>query len=374
MKTIPLTKPYMIPEIKEKVCEVLDSGHLTEGKVTESLEKAFTDYLGTRYAIATTSCTTGLEIALRAIGVGPGDEVIVPDFTYPATACVVRIVGAKLVVVDVDPKTMLIDYDALEAAVTRRTKALMPVSLFGNPLDYGRLNKIKKRHGIVLVEDAACSIGAEYDGVPVGNLADISVFSMHPRKFITTGEGGMVTTNRTSLADWISSYKHFGLGLHGKSNSPGFQMIGTNYKLSDILSAVGLVQMAHIGPLLEQRREQAARYVELLKDVGGVCLPETTLRGQHSYQSFCIFVEKRDAIMQRMRQMGIEVQIGTYALHMQKAFLPMDKCAFCGDMNHSKYVFEHGLTLPLFHEMTEKEQERVVDALKETLRETARTL
>lgn len=370
MKTIPLIKPYITQETKDRICEVLDSGHITEGQVTRRLEKAFSDYVGALYAVATTSCTTGLEIALRAIGVGPGDEVIVPDYTYPATACVVNIVGAKVVLVDIDRETMLIDYGAIENAISPATKAVLPVSLFGNPLDYGRLLEIKKQHNILIIEDAACAIGAEYDGVKVGNLGDMTVFSMHPRKFITTGEGGMVTTNDRHWADWMVSYKHFGMGSPTVPGICRFETIGTNYKLSDLLSAVGLMQIGHIDSLLAQRIALAERYDCLLGETAGVERPKTTSKGKHAYQSYCVFVEKRDAVMKRLRQLGIEVQIGTYALHREKAFLPGTHCEWHSEMTNSEYAFEHCLALPLFHQITESEQETVVGALKKAIEAT----
>ena len=207
MVKIPLIKPYITQEVKDKVCDILDSGYLTEGAATRELENSFRDYVGCKYALAVCNCTVGLEMALRAMRVGPGDEVIVPDYTYPATASVVEIVGARIILVDVDPRSMLIDYEAVERAITDKTRAIIPVSIFGNPLDYQRLTRIKEKYNIFIVEDAACSIGAEFKGTKVGNLADISVFSLHPRKFITTGEGGIVTTNNEKWARWMDSYK-----------------------------------------------------------------------------------------------------------------------------------------------------------------------
>jgi len=190
MRKIPLIKPFITENVKEKVGEVLDSGYLTEGPVTREFEEEFERYIGCSRALAMTSCTTGLEIALRALEVGEDDEVIIPDYTYPATGHVVGLVGARAVIVDVSKDSMLIDYDQIEEAISQRTKAIIPVSLFGNPLNYQRLSKIRDKYGVHLIEDAACSIGAEFRGIRVGNLADISVFSLHPRKFITTGEGG----------------------------------------------------------------------------------------------------------------------------------------------------------------------------------------
>jgi perosamine synthetase len=362
---IPLIRPYVTDEVKAKVLEVLDSGYLTEGPVTRELEAAFRSYIGCPHAIAVTSCTTGLEIALRCLGVGPGDEVVVPDYTYPATAAVVAIVGATAVIVDCSPETMNIDYDAAEAAIGPRTRAIVPVSLFGNPLDFARLNEIKSRHGVAIVEDAACSIGAEYAGRKVGSLADISVFSLHPRKFITTGEGGVVTTDNDAWAAWLESYKHFGLGKASQRESAVFERVGTNYKLSNLQAAVGVVQMRHIDALLARHRELAARYAERLAGCRGVTLPRTTARGVHAYQSFCILVQNRDDAMARIRRRGIEVQIGSYALHREPAYRGGGQVEVRGRMAGSDLVYAQCLALPLYHELTAEQQDEVIAAVSE---------
>ena len=368
---IPLIKPYITQEVKDKVCEVLDSGYLTEGPVTKQFEEAFRAYIGCNHAIAVTSCTAGLEMALRALGVGPGDEVIVPDYTYPATADVVNIVGATIVIVDVCKETMLIDYDAIEGAITEKTKGVIPVSIFGNPLDWNRLNRIKRKYDLFMIEDSACAIGAEFKGEKIGNQADISVFSLHPRKFITTGEGGLITTNNKEWADWMLSYKHFGMGVNDSRLSTGFDRIGSNYKLSNILAAIGLVQMKHIDELLNRRSELAQNYIDLLKGHENIIIPKTTEQGKHSRQSFCIYVDNRDDVMKKMRETGIEVQIGTYSLHMHRAFIPSEFCRIDGDMFGSEYAFEHCLTLPLYHELTKAEQKDVITQLINTLNSCA---
>lgn len=368
MMKIPLIKPYITEDIRNRVMAVLDSGILTEGAVTHEFEKAFAGYVKSSYAIAVTSCTTGLEIALRALGIGPGDEVIVPDYTYPATAMVVGIVGANCVIVDVDRTNMLIDYDALEAAITSRTKVIIPVSLFGNPLDYDKLDTIRRKYNLYIVEDAACSIGAEFRGVKVGTLADITVFSLHPRKFITTGEGGMVTTENEKWAAWMNSYKHFGMAP-GSADREGvsFSITGTNYKLTNIQAAIGLGQLEHIDELLGRRRSLASVYDKLLAGVESLSFPIVLPGGIHSLQSYCILVEGRDKILKTLRSRGIEVQIGTYSLHMHDAFKESKKYILSGSFEGSAAAFRDCLTLPLFHDLSLREQEIVINGIKELI-------
>nr|WP_287411747.1 DegT/DnrJ/EryC1/StrS family aminotransferase [Pseudodesulfovibrio sp.] len=367
MFRIPLIKPFVPDELKEKVFGVLESGYLTEGPVTREFEKGIAEKVGAKHCLAVTSCTTGLELALRAIGVGPGDEVIVPDYTYPATASVVNIVGATCVIVDVDPQTMLIDYDALESAITPLTKAVIPVSLFGNPLDWDRLNVLKKEHGLFMVEDAACALGSSFGGIRTGTLADISVFSHHPRKFITTGEGGTVTTDNDDWAEWMESYKHF--GMQGNSSRLGCEFVqaGTNYKLSDVLSGIGVAQLGHMDELLTERQALATFYSENFAGCEVVQLPRITQSGEHSWQTMCVFVKDRNRVMETMRSRGIEVQIGTYSLSMHRAFNQNPDCRIMGDMAGSLYAFNHALALPLYHGMTEAEQVEVIDMLKDVV-------
>ena len=365
MKRFPLIKPYITGNTHAKVAEVLDSGFLTEGKVTKELEQAFCEYLQVPHAIAFTSCTTGLETALRALDIGTGDEVIVPSYTYPATAAVIAIVGATAVIVDVDPRNMLIDYNAISAAITEKTKALMPVSLFGNPLDYEQLGKISEKHDLYIIEDAACSIGSVYDEQKVGTHADIAVFSMHPRKFITTGEGGMLTTRNSEWAEWIESYKHFGMAKTDAGMV--FERVGTNYKMSDLLAAVGLEQMSVVDSLLERRRELAQSYIELLAHSEHVTLPSVTDKGNHSYQSFCVFIESRDKVMADLRSQGIEVQIGSIALHRQPAFANNDAFRIEGPMNGTQYAANHALTLPLYNDLSRDDQVYILEHLHESI-------
>ena len=320
-----------------------------------------------------TSATTGLEIALRALNIGPGDEVIVPDYTYPATASVVPIVGAKAIIVDVHKEDMLIDYDKIEAAITEKTKAIIPVSLFGAPLDYERLNAIKEKHNLYIVEDAACSIGAQYRGTKIGCLADITVFSLHPRKFITTGEGGIVTTNDDELGKWMDSYKHFGMNMDGSSREAvQFDIIGANYKLSNLQSAVGLGQLSYIDKLLSKRIELANNYKRIVQNIEEIRLPKILNPQpdtQHSFQTYVVYVENRDKVMKSMRSKNIEVQIGSYSLHMHKAFQNNPLIEIKGKIENSKWCYEHALALPLFNDLTVELQVLIIEELVNSIKE-----
>lgn len=360
---IPLTRPYVSDRVKDRINRTLDSGWLTEGPAARELESLFREWIGCGHVIATNSCTIGLELGLRAIGLKPGDEVIVPDYTYPCTASIVALLGGTAVIVDVDPATMLIDIDAMERAVTPKTAAIIPVSLFGNPLDYDRINEFARSHELAVIEDAACTIGAEYKGRPVGSQVDLCVFSMHPRKILTTGEGGLICTSNDEWAAWIRSYKAF--GMRKTESGTTFELLGSNHKLSDIQAAAGVGMFEDLPMLLTSRRDVAAAYMKRLADVPGVELPVTTEHGLHSWQTFPVFVDERDRIMQDMRDRGIEAQIGTYALHMHPAFQDQPGIRLAGDLSNSRRAYHRCLALPIFHGMSEAQIDRVCDELRD---------
>lgn len=367
MLKIPLTRPYIPTGTLEAVRAVLESGHLTEGSVTRRFEEAFAAFTGVPHAVACTSCTDGLELVLRAMEIGPGDEVIVPDYTYPATAQAVMLTGATAVIVDCDPATLNVDYNAMEAAVTSRTRAFMPVSLFGNPLNWDRLNALSRKCGLPVVEDAACALGSAYKGRRTGSYGLASVFSLHPRKSITTGEGGMIITGDDALASRLRSVKRFGLDrADGKREELRFVRLGANAKMSDIVAAVGLAQLAEAENILARRKELAARYDALLADAaknGRLRFPRCTSGGTHAYQSYCVLMPERDHVLRSLRAQGIEAQIGTYALHREPLFQTHPLCRLQGAMPGSREAYEKTLTLPLFHAMTDAEQQETVKCL-----------
>jgi len=357
-----LMRPFVGDEELNAVKKVFDSKYLTEGPVTKEFENSFAQYVSSNHAIAVTSCMTGLELAIRALGIKKGDEVIVPDFTHPATGDCIYQVGADAVLADVDISSYNITPETIEDAITNKTKCIIPVSWGGNPID-PEIYKIGKENEIPVLEDAACSAGAKIKTKKVGSIADITTFSFHPRKIITTGEGGMVTTNDSVLAEKMVALKHFGQTTDGK-----FTYHGTNYKMSNISSAIGLEQLKKLPGILNDRIKKAERYSDLLKDVKGV-LPPTKMTGvTHVYQSYCIYVEKdgiRDRIRKDLADRNIETQIGTYALHLEPSYLTVRKS---GNLKNSELLFSHLLTLPLHHELTDQDQEYVVDSIKTLLK------
>ncbi|MEM2169171.1 MAG: DegT/DnrJ/EryC1/StrS family aminotransferase [Candidatus Bathyarchaeia archaeon] len=365
-KKIKLIEPVIGEEEIKNVSEVLRSGWLTEGQQTKRFEEMVRNFIGVRYAIATTSCTTALELALRALDIGPGDEVIVPSFTHPATGNVVKWIGAKPVLVDVDLSSYNIDLGEVEKAITRKTKCVIPVSWAGNPLDAGPLNELKEKYNLFIVEDAACSLGAECDGKKTGTMADITCFSFHPRKIITTGEGGMVVTNNSVYAERIKSMKEF--GMDPKGGEAKFVRCGTNYKLSDVLAAIGVEQMKKIEVIINRRIELANYYNKLLAEVDLIRPPQKRKGAKHVYQTYAVYIEKegaRDEIIVNLRKKNIETQIGTYALHLQPSYKGVKKI---GKLERAEKLYRNLLALPMCHSMTREDQEYIISELQSSLK------
>jgi perosamine synthetase len=361
---IKLMHPNVGDEELRLVEQVIKSGNLAEGKMVREFEDTVCKFTGAKYAIACTSATTGLELALRALGVGKGDEIIVPDFTHPATALVVETLGAKPILVDVDLKSYNTNAEYIKEAITKNTKAIIPVSIFGNPLDMDLIMDISKKYNISVIEDAACSLGSEYKGRRVGNLADITVFSFHPRKIFATGDGGLITTNNKDYHKLMVSMKRFGTDTaRGKTT---FVRWGTNYRMSDILGAVALAQVRRIEQIVNIRKEKAEIYNQLLKEVEEVVVPEIETHSMSNFQTYSIFIKnsKRDYILQKMRNRDIEVQIGTCALHSLPVFKETQRV---GNLKNSLLLSENLLALPLHAKLSKKEQVYIVENLRRLL-------
>ncbi len=346
-----LAWPDVGEEELAEVAAVLESGQLTMGPKVAELEAELARACAVEHAVAVSSGTAALHLAVLALGIGPGDEVIVPSYTFPSTANVVALAGARPVLVDVDPDTFNLDPARVE--VTPRTKAIVPVHLFGRP---ARLEELPE---LTVLEDAAGALGARRGGRPCGGLGTAGCLSFHPRKIVTTGEGGAVTTNDTTVAERVRSYRHHGWSPSDRyDDMPGGAF---NYRLADILCAVGIPQVRRLEELLTARERVAAGYAERLADLP-VRLPGADEGDRHGWQAYVIQVDGRDDVMAKLRARGIHCQIGTYALHRLSAY--RDQGSFPG----ADECFERALALPFHTRLTDAELDRVAEALTGALR------
>lgn len=367
---IPLSKPFFGEEELAAVAQVLESGWVAgQGPQGTRLEHAVAAASGRQHAVATSNCTTGLHLVLRAWGLGPGDEVLVADYTYPASAMAVMHTGAVPVPVDVDVATGGIDVDRASTLVTDRTRAVVAVDALGLPADWARLTDAFAGTGIRLLADAACSLGATYGGQPAGSYGDAAVFSLHARKGATSGEGGVVVTDDPVLADDVRAGSAFGIrrgttaGAVGLS-SVAFGELGFNYKLSDLQAAVGVVQVGRLPEALDRRREVAASYTSLLADLP-VALPVEPEGCTHAWQTYAVLLPEevdRDAVLERLRSRGVGCAIGTYSLAAQPLWKDHHGTCPVGDR-----LFRGHLALPMFHGLTREQQERVAAELADAL-------
>jgi dTDP-4-amino-4,6-dideoxygalactose transaminase len=329
-----------------EVAAVLESGTLTMGPKVAELEAELARLCEVEHAVAVSSGTAALHLAVLALGLEPGDEVLVPAYTFPATANVVALAGLRPVLVDVDPETMNLDPSRLEVGV--RTKAVLGVHLFGRPL---RLHELP---GVPLLEDAAGALGARYRGRACGGLGVAGCLSFHPRKIVTTGEGGAVTTSDEAFAGAVRQMRN-----HGWRSlvPPDLPVPGLNYRLSDVLCAIGIPQARRLDELLAARTRIASGYAERLRDLP-VLLPTADDGDVHGWQAYVIQVDDRDRVLAALRAQGIEAQIGTYALHLLGAY--RDQGAFPG----AARVFERALALPLHSRLADGDLDRVAEALR----------
>lgn len=358
-----LSRSTLGPEELAGVAAVLDSGYLTQGPVAAEFERRVADYVGARHAFATSSCTTALHLVMAAMGIGPGDEVIVADFTFPASGNAVIQTGATPVLVDIDPTSLTVQPEAVAAAITERSRAVMVVHAFGLCADVAAVRRELAGSGIPIIEDAATALGSEQEGRKSGVLADAACFSFHPRKIITTGEGGMVTTDDDDLADRIQLLRSHG-GVR-RERFLVFEDAGFNYRLSDVNAAIGLAQMDRLEEIIAARRTLAAAYAQALSSVSSVTPPVEPAGFRHTYQSYVCRLDpsvNRDAVIDYMAKAGVEATLGTYALHCQPAFertLGMK----CGDLPHSAAAFAQTVTLPLHPALTQEDVEQVASVL-----------
>lgn len=320
------------------------------------------------------NCTAGLHLAVQALGVEPGDEVLVAAYSFPATAHAVAYCGATPVFVDVRMDTGTIDVTLLDRHRSARTRGIIAVDALGTPADWDELEEYARYHDLWLIEDAACAAGGLYRGRPCGSFGDVAVFSLHARKGITSGEGGVVVTDDDTLADRMRAASCFGMRSAFERQQterleiPSFPELGYNYKLSDVLAAIGLVQLRKLEPFLAEREQVARRYEELLKDIAQVLPPSVPQDRSSTWQTYAVLVDEnvdRDTVVMRLRQRGIGSNIGTYALHMQSVYRPSSgenaTCPVARDL------FRRHLALPMFSGLDHEMQQRVAGCLREAL-------
>jgi perosamine synthetase len=318
---IPVSEPVFLGNEKQYVQDCLDTMWISSlGKYIPKFEEAFAAYCGVVHGVACSNGTTGLHMALEVLGIGPGDEVIIPDFTIIVTANVIMLTGATPVLVDVEPDTWCIDPVAIEAAITPRTKAIMVVHMYGHPCDMDPINALAKKHGLRVIEDCCQSHGATYKGRMTGALSDISVFSFYGNKVITCGEGGMVLTDDAELAACARTYRDNGFGL------PRFihKMRGMNYRLTNVQAAIGLAQTEKIDVAVARKRAIAARYLEHLRGFPHVQLPVERPWARSVYWMFSLLIEDsfgltKDEVMAELKAKGVDSRSFFYAMSVQPA-------------------------------------------------------
>ncbi len=373
---VPITKPSLGDEEARAPFDSIKSGWVTQGPKVAEFERAVAAYCGARYGIATTSCTTGLHLALASIGVGPGDQVIVPSFTFIASANAILYTGATAVFAEVDPRTYNIDPGDIEHRITKRTKAIMPVDQIGLSCDIDAVNDIGQRHGIDVVEDAAPAVGATYKGRKVGSNAHQTVFSFHPRKVITTGEGGMITTDDDELADRARKLRAHGMSVSDLDRHQSDRVIveeynelGFNYRMTDIQASIGLVQLRRLDELLEARTRRAERYNRELPEIRGIEIPFVPTYAEHTYQSYCVRLTNecrldREELMTNLLQRGIATRRGVMASHLEKTYTDRNGRQILPVTEEATRVT---MLIPLYASMTDEEQTHVIDSLREEL-------
>jgi dTDP-4-amino-4,6-dideoxygalactose transaminase len=362
-------------EEEAAVLDVLRSGWISQGPKVAEFEREFATYVGAPYAIALSSCTTALHLAMLVAGVGDGDEVLCPSLSFIATANAIRYVNARPVFVDIDPVTYNIDPARIEAAITPRTRAILAVHQVGMPAAMSELAELARRHGLVLLEDAACASGSRYQGERVGQPHSLlACFSFHPRKVLSTGEGGMITTADEQLAARLRGLRQHAMSVsdlarHSSSKivTEAYDEVGFNFRMTDLQAALGLVQLRRLSGFLERRRARAARYTSGLAKLPFLVPPSESNGSESNFQSYMVRMLEnapvgRDALMQAMLDRGISTRRGVMAIHRER---PYADPLWDLHLPETNKAADQAIILPLFDQMTDSDQDYVVEAIVE---------
>jgi dTDP-4-amino-4,6-dideoxygalactose transaminase len=372
MSRINVMQPWLGAEEIAAVTEVISSGWVAQGPRVAAFEAEFARVQQAGFAVATSSCTTALHLALVVAGVGAGDEVVVPSFSFIATANAAVYVGAQPVFADVDRVTGNLTAETVAAALTDRTRAVVVVDQGGVPVDLDAIRGVTDPRGIVVVEDAACGAGSTYKGRPVGAGADIAAWSFHPRKIVTTGEGGMITTAREDWADRARRLREHAMSVsaaarHASVLAPAeeYLEVGYNYRMTDLQAAVGIVQLGKLPEVLARRREIAATYSKQIADIPGLRPVEDPAWGTSNFQSYWVevlpeFPLDREGLLAHLAAADISARRGIMAAHRQPAYAGTAH----GPLPVTEHLTDTTFILPVFHQLSESDQARVVDALR----------
>jgi len=368
-------RPWLGQEEADAAAEAVASGWIAQGPRVQEFEEAFAAAIGTPHAVAVSSCTAALHLALIAAGIGPGDEVIVPSLSFIATANAARYVGAQPIFADVDLVTQNLTPKTVEPHLTGRTRAVILVDQAGVPADLDAIRALCDPRGVTVIEDAACAAGSTYRARPVGAGAALAAFSFHPRKLITTGEGGMLTTPDGSIAARLRRLREHGMDISAadrhRSQQPvieHYTEVGFNFRMTDIQAAIGLVQLRKLAPMVARRRALARRYQELLAGVPGLLTAGDPPYGETNYQSFWLLLPQgsaagRDELLRRLADAGISARRGIMAAHLEPAYAD----AKPSSLPVTERLAARSLILPLFHQMTESQQEHVASVVTSAL-------
>lgn len=373
---IPITKPYLTDEEARSAYDTVMSGWVAQGPRVEEFEMKFCEYTGSEFATAVSNCTTALHLSLIVAGIGSGDEVICPSLSYIASSNSIKYVNAIPVFADIDQDTCNMNPAGAEALITEKTKAILLVHQIGMPADINAFGKICKKHNLKLIEDAACALGSEYHGKKIGSDSELACFSFHPRKVITTGEGGMITTNSKEYNDRLKILRQHGMRVsardrHNSSKvmSESHDEIGYNYRMTDIQASIGIRQLEKLDWIVNERRKIASKYIEGLKHVECISLPLEREGCFTNYQSFSIYLKKsspvsRDELMKKLFDAGISTRKGVMTSHRE---LPYIKEYEGISLPVSEDVCDNSILIPLYVPMTDDEINHIIRSLKNLL-------
>tara|TARA_B100001250_G_C19791764_1_gene786839 strand:- start:71 stop:1249 length:1179 start_codon:yes stop_codon:yes gene_type:complete len=382
---IPIAKTKLTVEEYNIISQPLKNGWLVQGEFVRDFENKFSEFTGVKNSIAVTSCTTALHLSLSALGFNKDDEAIVPAFTWISTANVVEHLGGKVVFCDIDLKTFNIDVEKIESLITPKTKAIIPVHLFGLPAEMNKILQLAEKYNLFVIEDAACGFGSEYHGQHVGSFGKTGCFSFHPRKAITTGEGGMITTNDDNFAEKLRSMRDHGASITDHQRHHGakpylladYPFAGFNYRMTDIQASIGSTQMKRAKVIIDERRKIGLEYNLKFKDLNFFQLPFENNDFLHSYQSYpCIYdikrislgkiksiKNRRNLLMDNLQKDGISTRPATHAVHMLKYY--SSKYGFKPeDYPNARIANDCSISLPLYNGLKKEEQNYVVQKIK----------